>query len=73
MSDRNRLTDWNFRGMAATAAVFVGALVAAAPAAAQSASAAPPIPATTGAPTFAKDIAPILQRSCLNCHTTESA
>ena len=71
MSDRNRLTDWNFRGMAATAAVFVGVLVATTPAAGQSASAAPPIPATTGAPTFAKDIAPILQRSCLNCHTPE--
>jgi len=34
-------------------------------------AAAQPAPAAASAVTFAKDIAPILQRSCQNCHTPE--
>jgi mono/diheme cytochrome c family protein len=66
MSDRNWLVDWTFRGITATA-VVVGSLAAAPSAEAQQAA------APAGAPTFARDIAPILQRSCQNCHTAEGS
>ena len=61
MRDRNTLARRCFRGLAAVAAVLMAAPAWAQPAAAP----------TPPAPTFAKDIAPILQRSCQNCHNAE--
>ena len=59
MSDRNSQARRAFRGLTAIAAVLM-----AAPAWAQPAQAPAP-------PTFSKDIAPILQRSCQTCHNAE--
>ena len=61
MSDRNSQARRGFCGLTAVAAVLMAAPAWAQPAAAQ----------TPTAPTFSKDIAPILQRSCQNCHNAE--
>ena len=61
MGNRKMWAGRYFRGFPAAAAVLVAVLAPAQPAGAQA-------PAS---PTFAKDIAPILQRSCQNCHTAE--
>ena len=65
MSNRNSLASRRFTSWAACAVALTGWLGTGTPAEAQ------PAPAAAGAVTFAKDIAPILQRSCQNCHTPE--
>ena len=61
MRDRNTLAGRYLRGLPAAAAVLVAALAPAQPAGAQ----------TPVSPTFTKDIAPILQRSCQQCHNPD--
>jgi hypothetical protein len=62
-----RTARWRSRSYSLALTSLVGALVASQPTGAQ----APAGAAAKPAPTFAKDIAPILQRSCQNCHNHE--
>jgi len=67
MSDWNPMTGRGITSRTVCAVAFASLMGAAAAANAQS-----PAPAA-GPVTFSKHIAPILQRSCLNCHTAEGS